>query len=749
MTIYKKLLIFVLSLSLIPVLITGLFGLNSASRALKFEILKKLESIADLKVQKIEAFLKERSGDAYVLSNSFFLKENFQILSAFFYDNDRLMFQKTRNILDHQLKLYDQAYEYSDIMLVNPHGIVIYTTNLSHFNMEYGKRIPDIFWNTFEKAKKELSFSPVYKGPEDTSRFLMTMAVPVYNDADIFLGEIFFEINMKVVYDLMDDKTGLGDTGETLIAQKINEGALFLNPLRHDPDAALKKTAGFNSDLPIINAIKGKTGSGISFDYHGDKVIAAWRTIPTLKWGMVAKMDISEAFESISSMRNRMIILFMISMGICVFVIIKITDSITTPVINLTRTTQKVMNGDMTARAETLSTDEIGELANNFNEMVGILTKTNETLKDAQRIAHLGNWELDLSRREMEWSDEMYEILELSRDNKPSHEALLNFVHLEDLEFVKLVHNDSSILKTPFKIQYRLNFPDEKIKYVEEQCETVFSKDGNPVRTVGILRDITEQTKADMVILKLNTDLENRVQKRTEQLETANRELEAFSYSVSHDLRAPLRSITGFAELLRKNIHDSLDEKSKHYLDVISQSTVQMGQLIDDILSFSRMSRTEMMESTIDFSFLIKNAVKTLDNDIKGRKINWEINDLPPAKGDINLLQLVITNLISNAVKFTKNRETAEIEIGATNDGNETIYFVKDNGAGFDMNYSNKLFGLFQRLHRAEDFSGTGVGLANVQRIIQRHGGRIWAQGKPDEGATFYFTIPPKGEHHA
>jgi len=244
--------------------------------------------------------------------------------------------------------------------------------------------------------------------------------------------------------------------------------------------------------------------------------------------------------------------------------------------------------------------------------------------------------------------------------------------------------------------------------------------------------------RAERKISELNRELERHLA----QLEDANRELEAFSYSVSHDLRAPLRHITGFVELLNKKEQDVLDEKSRHYLKVISDAATKMGTLIDDLLVFSRMGRSEMRTMTVDAGRLVRESIGELEPETRGRDIRWEIGELPPVKADAAMLRLVLTNLISNALKFTRPRPQARITIGALTDRpKETRLFVRDNGVGFEMKYAERLFALFQRLHSEEEFEGTGVGLANVQRIIHRHGGRVWAEGSA-QGATFWISLP-------
>lgn len=228
-------------------------------------------------------------------------------------------------------------------------------------------------------------------------------------------------------------------------------------------------------------------------------------------------------------------------------------------------------------------------------------------------------------------------------------------------------------------------------------------------------------------------------------LQAANKELEAFSYSVSHDLRAPLRHIDGYAALLSKAAGSSLNEKAQRYLQTISDSAKQMGQLIDDLLVFSRMGRQEMLCTTVNLNQLVKTVIHDLHLDLQGKAISWTIGALPDVPGDPPMLRQVLMNLISNAIKFTATRTDPQIEIGAFQDRADTVtVFVRDNGVGFDMQYVNKLFGVFQRLHRNDEFEGTGIGLANVRRIIHRHGGQTWAEGALDHGATFYFSLPMK-----
>jgi len=267
----------------------------------------------------------------------------------------------------------------------------------------------------------------------------------------------------------------------------------------------------------------------------------------------------------------------------------------------------------------------------------------------------------------------------------------------------------------------------------------------SPLETVegtlvsGAVRDITDRKHRDEHIRGLNQELT----RRSADLEAINKELEAFAYSISHDLRAPLRHMVGYTELLQKNTSSVVDEKGHRYMTMVLESGKRMGALIDDLLAFSRIGRAETRETMVSLEQLVKEVQNEVWNETEGRNVSWKIGPLPDLYGDRSMLKLALVNLISNAVKFTRTRSTPEIEIGCTDNGTDDIViFVKDNGVGFDMKYVNKLFGVFQRLHKADEFEGTGIGLATVQRIIHRHGGQVWAEGQVGAGATFYLSLP-------
>jgi PAS domain S-box-containing protein len=292
--------------------------------------------------------------------------------------------------------------------------------------------------------------------------------------------------------------------------------------------------------------------------------------------------------------------------------------------------------------------------------------------------------------------------------------------------------------------RYRLRRSDGGYRWHAGRASPLRNDDDAIMMWVGTMTDIDDVLRAEEDLRRLNEDLERRVAIRTAQLESANQELEAFSSSVSHDLRAPLRHVQGYVEMLTETAGDKLSGDSHRYLATIRDATIEMGELIDGLLAFSRIGRVAMAHGRVPLEDIVRSTIAALELEVRGRRIDWRIEPLPAVDGDATMLKQVYANLIANAVKYTSRRDHAIIEIGCagTEDG-RLVLFVRDNGAGFDMRYAGKLFGVFQRLHGSDEFEGTGIGLATVRRIVTRHGGRVWAEGRPAAGATFFFTLQP------
>jgi signal transduction histidine kinase len=303
------------------------------------------------------------------------------------------------------------------------------------------------------------------------------------------------------------------------------------------------------------------------------------------------------------------------------------------------------------------------------------------------------------------------------------------------------VHN--SLPKIPIVILSGLTDEALAARAVREGAQDYLVKGHVDSNLLGrSLRYAIERKQVQVELQKYRDHLEELVSQRTAELVALNKELESFSYSVSHDLRAPLRAIDGFSRILLEDYTDKIDDEGKRLLNIVRNNTQKMSQLIDDLLAFSRVGRQEIRHSNIDMDKLAKTLFKELKLTVPERELQFNVKTPPAIHGDQAMIRQVFVNLLSNSIKFTRPKENAIIEVGGSNEADENVYYVKDNGVGFDMRYVNKLFGVFQRLHNSEEFEGTGVGLAIVERIIHRHGGRVWAEGEVGKGATFYFTLP-------
>lgn len=456
---------------------------------------------------------------------------------------------------------------------------------------------------------------------------------------------------------------------------------------------------------------------------------------------------------------------------------------ISRPILQLADTARAVSaDKRYSLRAATGSQDEIGILVDSFNEMLGQIEVREHQLQEAQE---------DLEKRVVLRTQELQEeITDRIRIEKQLRRSELRFrsVAYSASDAIVSADSDGHILSWSHGAARMYGWTEAEVlgkdltrlmperfharhregmkRYLETGEKRVIGrtvemegvkKDGLefPIELSiatwksddgtffsGIIRDISERKAIESEIRQLNEELEARVRRRTSELEAANRELAAFSYSVSHDLRAPLQSIDGFSQALAEDYGDRLDAEGLDYLRRVRAASQRMGQLIDDMLTLSRVTRGELRKEDVDLGALAQDAALGLKRRQPGRDVAVVVEANVVVKGDARLLRIVLDNLMSNAWKFTGRHETARIEFGVRHDGDDPVYFVKDDGAGFDMAYAAKLFGAFQRLHSSEEFVGTGIGLATVQRIIHRHGGHVWAEGEVDKGATIFFTIP-------
>jgi PAS domain S-box-containing protein len=371
------------------------------------------------------------------------------------------------------------------------------------------------------------------------------------------------------------------------------------------------------------------------------------------------------------------------------------------------------------------------------------LRANQERLGLALEAARMVAWEWDMKTDEMVFSSNAAEVIGLSPPFRmnPSKTGLA-WLHPDDVLRHLQTCSEALAKRGGYVSQFRFMRPDNGAQiWLEDHARVVCDPAGNVAGINGIVMDITRRKQAEGEIEKWAAELERRVRERTAQLQASNKELEAFSYSVSHDLRNPLRSINSFTQLVRDDYEDKLDEQGRQYLDIVGEASRQMARLIDDLLHLSRVTRSELQPQPMDLSLLAEKILAGLRQAEPQRQVETMVAPRLQAEGDERLLRIALENLLGNAWKFTSRRVEAHIEVGSEMQDGERVFFVRDNGAGFDMADANKLFGAFQRLHTSGEFPGHGVGLATVQRIISRHGGRIWAAAAINQGATFYFTL--------
>jgi signal transduction histidine kinase/HAMP domain-containing protein len=449
----------------------------------------------------------------------------------------------------------------------------------------------------------------------------------------------------------------------------------------------------------------------------------------------------------------------------------RLQRTITEPVAEVTSVARQVMEKrDFSLRASKSSDDEIGLLVDAFNDMLNeigrrseVLEKSNEALEQQVRereraeaaraagerrnrtlvtaitqVVWAANRNGQFAEEQSGWSRytgqarEQYRELGWRRAFEPAAQNEL------ELAWARALNKPEA-----FELELRLwHAASEAFRLVSLRAVPVLSQDGTVEEWIGAVTDIEDQRRNEEALRTLNVELEDRVSARTAQLEAANKELESFSYSVSHDLRAPLRAINGFASLLWEDHKDSLNDEAQRKLSIIRGQADRMGVLIDDLLTFSRLGRKSLDAVELDMGELATNTFERLNGNEKGSNPELRIGKLPAARGDRSLLEQVWSNLLSNAVKFSSRKDRPVVEVGGIVEERENVYYVRDNGAGFDPRYQEKLFGVFQRLHDESEYPGTGVGLALVHRIITRHGGRVWADSRPGDGATFHFSLP-------
>lgn len=633
-------------------------------------------------------------------------------------------------------RLRKQYHYYNNLGVANPQGWIY----CSGMPLTKPVSIADRDYFQAAIAKRDFSISD-YQIGRVVKRAVIVFGYPVMDEAGVVQNVVFASIDLASWFKELAAGTSLPPNASLLLLN--NQGMILA---RHpNPEQWMGKII---TDRPLTNAIKAGAQNGRTEDVgiDGVKRLYVFTRVQDVLAGqvyLVAGIPSANLYADANKIFwSGLVGLLLVAAIIGSAAWIGGSRLILAPVLALTRAVKQLGQGNLRARTQLPhSGDELGQLALAFDQMAASLQEKDELLATVGGMAKVGGWEFDVHTGKGNWTPEVARIHDMDPLDATNMEIGLSFYQGESRQKIEAAIKSAVEHALPYDLELEMVSAHGNHKWVRTIGQPVMEND-RVVKVRGSFQDISEHKRAAEEIRRLNADLERKVVERTSELELANRELEAFSYSVSHDLRAPLRSIDGFSQAIIEDCSDQLDEQSKGYLGRVRAATQHMGHLIDDLLKLAQVTRAEINREAVNLSILAESVRANLESLTQERRVDWHIEPGLVTIGDARLLRVVLDNLLGNAWKFTSKTNLARIEFGALQlaDGKQT-FFVRDNGVGFDMTYASKLFGAFQRLHNVKEFSGTGIGLATVQRIIHRHSGRIWAESIAGEGATFYFLL--------
>ena len=756
--------------ALLPLLLFGYLSLRHNEAALRTETQERLSHLADKKAMQIKSYLAERAQDVRMLARGFLAEQAMNALARAYAQHgpDSVEYLKADTQFHSRFSAYlNEGALFYDLFLITPQGEIIYSVK---HEADFATNLLDGPYRDSQLAEafreSSMTFESSFSGFENyppSGAPAAFVAAPVMQDG-VFRGVVAFQLSTEKIYRVALDAGGLGVSGETVLAKSTGaDKALFVAPLRRDPQAAMQRRVDMTKvAIPMRHALAGRHDSGIETDYSGRQVVAAWSYLPELRWGMVVKMDADEVFEPVYRQRRNLLGMLLALILLAGATALYFGRRLVVPLKTFALAADQAAHGDLDKRVAETGLGEISALGRAFNRMSENLEAlyrtleervdertrelhvTNEqlqrnghSLKEAQRIAHLGNWDLDLVANVLTWSDEIYRIFEIDPEKfGASYDAFLAAVHPEDRELVGDAYAESVRNKTPYDIVHRLLMKDGRVKYVNEIGETYYGEDGEPLRSFGIVHDITELKQAEAQIaesLKL--------------LQATNKALDEFTYIAAHDLKEPLRGIHNYTSFLKEDYGERLDENARQYIGSIQRLAERLSALIDRLLAYSRLGSTELARSSVDVDAVVDAVAEDLsrlwmDAAHGGMGIELRRNGrLGFVQGDATRIGEVFQNLLANAAKYN-DKPLKWVEVGCDRRSATPVFYVRDNGIGIMPHHRDSVFRIFKRLHEQNKYGGgTGAGLTITRKIIELHGGRIWLESAPGEGTTFYFTL--------
>lgn len=688
----------ILALLTLILIFAGFSYYRHSALNIQAEKVNELKAIAALKIQQIVSWRSERVTDAYMNSSGLVRSRILRFLK-------NPADEELRESLISYWRMLCSSGGYRSIYLVSTRCVPLLVAETGSTSMIPSPDARKIV--SLAVASQTVIFGDFVQC-EFYEHVHLDIAAPVQGEDGQIAAVILLNIIPdKLLFPLVQSWPTPSRTAETLLVRREGDEVVFLNELRHQAAQPLtvRHSVSASDDLPAAAAVRGKTGVFAGRDYRGVNVVADLSPIPDSPWFMVAKVDRDEIFAEARS-RGKLILLL-----VCLSLIVSFTG------VAFWYNQSQVSLIEEKFRAEQqLSLSRAIMTA--VNDTVFVVDPETAKFRDVNEVccSRMGFSHEEMVKMGVADIDPIFDMKEWP--------GIIARARQSDSLTVESIHQRKDGTRFPVEISCRYYCAEKGQDYL-----------------IASARDISQRKQAQSELTKYQHRLEELVAERTAELEAVNRELEAFSYSVSHDLKAPLRSIDGFARYLEEDYGKVIDDEGRRLIGIIRGSAKEMGQLITDLLAFSRMSRKELEMTTIDMNSLANDVWKQTEGLRDGRKISFEVGNLPAIRGDKTAIREVLLNLLANSIKFTRLSVKPQIELSACENDGQIEFMVKDNGVGFDMAYKDKLFCVFQRLHTSEEFEGTGIGLAIVNRVIQRHGGKVRAEGKVGGGAVFYFTL--------